>query len=468
MKKSACVIMAAGKGTRMKSSLSKLLHQVAGKAVIDYTIDLVLALKLDKIVLVLGHQREELQAHLQKKYPQVSFDFAIQHEQLGTAHAVACAEPFLSEFDGHVWILSGDVPCLTVGLLRSFEQALDENTLVGVAGMYLEDPKSYGRLLFDDQQQLYAIREAKDCLPEEYLSKTVNAGLYRVDAKLLFQALHSFDRKNAQGEYYLTDLVEYSSQRKIKTQAWICHGEAASDLEGINDRYDLWLAQQKITQRIQKKAMLSGVTLTQPQTTYIEDCVQFGQDIKIEAGVSLIGHCQIGSHVLIEQGCRLEDTIVEAGAVIHAYTVAVKSKIGAGCQIGPFARLREGTILDENVKIGNFVETKKVHMKKGAKASHLSYLGDAKIGSGSNIGAGVITCNYDGFDKFNTDIGDDVFVGSDCQLVAPVTIGDGAIIGAGTTVTQAVPANALTLSRTQQINKEGWAVQFKSKKKKKT
>jgi bifunctional UDP-N-acetylglucosamine pyrophosphorylase/glucosamine-1-phosphate N-acetyltransferase len=467
MKKNACVIMAAGKGTRMKSNVSKLLHQVAGKAIIDYTIDLAIEMKLDKIVLVLGHQREEIQAHLQHQYPDLSFDFAYQHEQLGTAHAVSCAEPFLKDFDGNVWILSGDVPALTSEILKSFEASLDPKTIVAVAGMYLEDPKSYGRLLFDDQNQLYAIREAKDCTAEQSLTKTVNAGLYRADAKVLFEALRSFDRKNAQGEYYLTDLVEYASQRKIPTQAWVCKGEWAASLEGVNDRYDLWLAQQRITSRINKKAMLSGVTLAQPDQTYIEASVKFGQDIKIESSVSLIGHCQIGSHVLIEQGCRLEDTIVEDGAVVHAYTVAVKSKIGAKSQIGPFARLREGTVLEENVKIGNFVETKKVHMQKGAKASHLSYLGDAKIGTGTNIGAGVITCNYDGFDKFHTEIGNDVFVGSDCQLVAPVKIADGAIIAAGTTVTKEVPANALTLSRSPQLNKEEWAIQFKAKKKNK-
>ncbi len=466
-RQNACVMMAAGKGTRMKSITSKLLHQVAGKAVIDYSIDLAIDMKLDQIVLVLGHQRDQIQDHIQKQYPSAPLSFAFQEQQLGTAHAVACAEPCLKDFDGWVWILSGDVPCLHLELMQSFEKSLSDDTLVAVAGMHLDDPKSYGRLIYDENGKFCAIREAKDCTDAERLNQNVNAGLYRVDAKLLFEALKSFDRNNAQGEFYLTDLVKYAYQRNLPTQAWICKGEQATDLEGINDRFDLAQAQSRICQRINRKAMMNGATLQDPKRTYIEASVEIGSDVIIEANVSLMGKSKIGNFVTIEQGCRLEDVVVEDYATLHAYTVAKQAVIGADSQIGPFARLREGTVLEKDVKIGNFVETKKLHMGEGAKASHLSYLGDAHVGAHSNIGAGVITCNYDGFDKFKTTIGKGVFVGSDCQLVAPVVIGDGAIVGAGTTVTRNVEAGALALSRSPQVGKEGWAEGFRARKKRK-
>lgn len=461
-KPSAAIIMAAGKGTRMRSSLSKVLHEVAGIPMIARVISATLQAGISRVVIVIGHQSEAVQSCVQKLFPQADIRWAIQAEQKGTAHAVMCAEEALYGFEGQVWILSGDVPTLGAELLASINQEYPTHPLV-VTGMKLAEPKAYGRLLKDQVGGLYAIREAKDCQAHELKVDEVNAGLYRVDAQLLFAGLKTIQTDNAQGEYYLTDLVDFAYQQKVEIACPILQGEQAEQLEGVNDRIDLARAESRAQAHLAQKLMRAGVTLLRPETLRLSESVSVQQDVLIEEDVTLIGHSQISSHVVIERGCWIKDCVIENGAVIKAFSHLEGAQVGSKAQVGPFARLREGTILEAQVKVGNFVETKKTRLEEGAKASHLSYLGDAIIGSKANIGAGTITCNYDGYQKHRTEIGAGAFIGSDTQLVAPVVVGEGAFVAAGTTVSQDVPAHSLALTRPQTIHKEAWAENFHTK-----
>ena len=454
----AAVIMAAGKGTRMRSKITKILHKIAGLSIIEHVVKVTLEAGIQKIVIILGHQADQVRQHLSERFPDIPLEWAFQEEQLGTAHAVMCAQSALSNFQGAVWILSGDVPTLSV---KTFTQLHEHctHTSVAVAGMYLDDPKSYGRLL-QDEEGLYAIREARDCTSEEYLTHEVNAGFYCVDAEVLFAALKSFKSDNSQGEYYLTDIVSYARKQGLQVGCHIFQGEAAEALEGVNDRVDLAQAESRIQRQLTLKAMRAGVTFIDPTRVYLHASVDLSSDVVIEPDVMLLGETFIESNVLIEQGCRIQDSKIQAGAHLKAYSHLARVDVGPFAEVGPFARLREGTQLGERVKVGNFVETKKTTLHMGAKASHLSYLGDAEIGAGANIGAGTITCNYDGYFKHKTQIGARAFIGSDTQLVAPVSIGQGAFVAAGSTITHNVPADALVLTRSALIEKEGWAKQY--------
>ncbi len=458
----AAIIMAAGKGTRMRSKHSKVLHEVAGIPMIVRVVESALNAGITKVVLVVGHQSEEVIETLNARFPNVDISWALQAEQKGTAHAVMCAEESLMNqgaFSGDVWILSGDVPTLSASLLRSLGEAHPREPLL-VTGMKLDDPKSYGRLLKDDQGELFAIREAKDCTLSERAVDEVNAGLYRVEATLLFNGLKTIKTDNAQGEYYLTDLVDYAVQQGSKIACPILTGERALQLEGVNDRVDLAAAESRAQHSLALAMMRAGVTLLRPETLRLSAMTIVGEDSLIEEGVTLIGESVVGEGVTIERGCWIKDCTIADGTVIKAYSHLEGAKIGESASVGPFARLREGTVLEAKVKIGNFVETKKTLMEEGAKASHLSYLGDAKIGRSANIGAGTITCNYDGYEKHQTVVGAGAFIGSDTQLVAPVSVGEGAFVAAGTTVTQNVPADALVLTRPETTHRRGWATLF--------
>jgi len=477
----AAVVMAAGKGTRMRSQLSKVLHPVAGLPMIERVVRVALKAGLSKIVVVLGHQSEEVQRLLTERFPDVDLSWAIQEQQLGTAHAVMCAEEALRGFEGQVWILSGDVPTLKVETFEALASA-SAGARLAVAGMRLAEPKAYGRLL-RDERGLFAIREARDCSAEELEVQEVNAGFYRVDSELLFEGLRSLKTDNAQGEYYLTDLVSYARAQMDERaeQGWVsCHvfeGAAADALEGVNDRADLAVAERRAQRDIAARLMREGVTLLDPEQLCLSEEVEVGEDSVIEAGVSLIGAVKLGRACRIERGARIEDSALGEGVRIAQGAVLIKSEVGAdsvvlpychlegarvGAQVslGPFARLREGTILEDKCKVGNFVETKKAHLAQGAKASHLSYLGDVEVGAGANVGAGTITCNYDGYQKHKTVIGAGAFIGSDTQLVAPVTVGEGAFVAAGSTVTRDVSEHSLVLTRAQQVERAGWAKRF--------
>jgi len=452
----AIVLMAAGLGTRMKSDVSKVLHPVAGRPMIFYPIRTAIELDAEKIVVVLGHQRERIEAYLKFAFPNAPIQIVIQAQQLGTAHAVLCAKDALAGFEGDVFILSGDVPALPTDVIEELDSA-GRSAVVSVLGMNLHKPGAYGRLITDGDGALKAITEARDCTPEQRAVTIVNAGVYRADAKFLFASLQQIGTDNAQNEYYLTDIVADAVKRQLSVSMTVLEGDDAGLAEGVNDRLGLARAEARMQDRLRRDAMLSGVTLIDPTTVVLHDGVKIGPDTTIEPNVSLLGKTEIGSGCFIEQGCRISDTSVGDNCHIKANCHIEKTSVESSCQVGPFARLREGTSLGTGVKVGNFVETKKARFDDGAKASHLSYIGDAHVGASANIGAGTITCNYDGYRKFKTEIGANAFIGSDTQLVAPVKVGDGAIVAAGSTVTKDVPSDALALSRMAQTNKDGWA-----------
>jgi bifunctional UDP-N-acetylglucosamine pyrophosphorylase/glucosamine-1-phosphate N-acetyltransferase len=450
------VIMAAGLGTRMKSETVKVLHPIAGRPMIHYPVRSALDLGPEKVVLVLGHQRARVEAYIAAAFPDAPIEGVLQAEQLGTAHAVLCAREALADFEGDVFILSGDVPTLPTDTIRRLDE-ISGDAAVGVIGMRLDDPRAYGRFVRDEAGAVCRIVEARDCTPQEVCIQEVNAGIYRADARFLFDTLAGVGTDNAQGEYYLTDLVQAAAQGGRGVAALVLDGATAEEASGVNDRLDLAAAEARMQRRLRRSLMTDGVTLIDPARVTLHDGVEVGPDTVIEPDVSLLGSTRIGSRCHLEQGARLVDTVVGDGVVIKGWSHLDQTTVADDCQVGPFARLRVGTRLSIGVKIGNFVETKKAELGPGAKASHLSYIGDASVGAGANIGAGTITCNYDGVRKFRTKIGAGAFIGSDTQLVAPVTVGDGAYVGAGSTVTEDVPPNALALSRTPQQNLAGWA-----------
>ena len=458
MSPKAALIMAAGRGTRMRSKLNKVLHPVAGRPMIHAPVELALSLGAEKIVVILGHQREAVEAELHAAFPEAPIHIAVQEQQLGTAHAVLCGAEALAGFHGQILILSGDVPCLRLEQLKALEKVTGEAAL-GVMGMRLEIPAVYGRLIRDETGSLVVIREARDCRPEQLKIQEVNAGIYCAQASFLFEGLKRLGQENAQGEYYLTDLVAEARSAGLELRDLVLGDQAALELRGINDRLDLAQAEAMIQARLAEELMQSGVSIQDPRRLRLEWGVRVEPDTIIGPDVALLGETRVGRGCVLGQGVWLKDTEVGEGSQIHPYSLAERAQIGPACAVGPFARLREGTILKREVRVGNFVETKKAQLDEGVKASHLSYLGDTHIGAGSNIGAGTITCNYDGVHKHHTEIGAGAFIGSDSQLVAPVEVGEGAYVGAGSTITEDIPKDALALSRMRQKNIEGWAAQ---------
>ncbi len=450
----AAVVLCAGKGTRMKSERAKVLHPILGRPIAWYPITSAYELGAQQVVAVVGHQADEVKSALTAGFPGQALQFSVQAQQRGTGDAVNAARGALTGFSGAVLVLYGDVPLLTVDTLKRLIAAYDPNKgPLAMISCRLADPTGYGRVLRGAGRFVEGIVEHKDATAEQKLISEVNAGIYVVDSKFLWGALEKLTPQNAQGELYLTDIV--SQAAKVGTVAVI---EApAEETAGVNDRAELSERAEIIRARINLRHMRAGVTLVHPASTFIDAGVEIGPETTIGPGVSIQGECEIGAHVTIGQGCVLVHTTVGDGAEVKPYSVTDETIIGPKCHVGPFARLRPGTVLEEGVHVGNFVETKKARLRKGTKAGHLAYLGDADIGPGCNIGAGTITCNYDGVNKHETVLGSGVFIGSDTQLVAPVRIGDGAFIGAGSTITEDVPAGALSMSRTPQTIKEGWA-----------
>ena len=450
----AAVVLCAGKGTRMKSERAKVLHAILGRPLAWYPITSAYELGAQQVVAVVGHQADDVKKALTGGFPGQALQFALQAQQRGTGDAVSAARGALTGFTGAVLILYGDVPLLTVDTLKRLLAAYDPTKgPLAMISCRLADPTGYGRVIRHAGQRVEGIVEHKDATADQRLITEVNAGIYVVDSKFLWGALERLTPANAQGELYLTDIV--SQAAKVGTVAVI---EApAEETAGVNDRAELADRAEVIRTRINLRHLRSGVTLTHPASTFIDAGVEIGPETTIGPNVSIHGDCEIGANAIIGQGCVLTHTTVGDGAEVKPYTVTDEAIIGPKCHVGPFARLRPGTVLEEGVHVGNFVETKKARLRKGTKAGHLAYLGDADIGPGCNIGAGTITCNYDGVNKHETILGSGVFIGSDTQLVAPVKVGDGAFIGAGSTITADVPAGALSLSRTPQTIKEGWA-----------
>ena len=435
----AAIILAAGMGTRMKSDLHKVLHPIAGRPMLLHLIDSVDALDPAKVVVVAGARREQVEAAVSP----LGAEVAIQAEQLGTGHAVQQAEATLAGFEGDVLILYGDVPLVTTETMRAMVDRLHgvgEPSVV-VLGFRPADPAAYGRVIAGPDGRIEKIVEFKDASPEERSVTLCNSGLMAVRAADLFRLLGQVTNANAAGEYYLTDLAELAVK---DGRGSVVVETDAEEVAGINSRAELaavdasWQAKRRI------QAMADGATLVAPDTVWFSFDTQIGRDVLIEP------------NVFFGPGVSIAD-----GATIRGFSHIEGASVGVGAEVGPYARLRPGAVLGEKSKVGNFVEVKKATLGKGAKANHLTYLGDAEIGAGANIGAGTITCNYDGFFKYKTVIGEGAFVGSNSALVAPVTIGAGAIVGAGSTVTQDVEADALRLVRPSQETKSGWAKRFR-------
>ena len=457
MESLASVVLAAGKGTRMKSGLIKVLHPVAGLPMIAWPVTAAREADSDPIVLVIGHQASAVQGVFRGA---ADIRCAMQEEQLGTGHAVACALDSLAGFRGTVLILCGDTPLLRAETLKKLLAChRDNGAAVTVLTALLDDPYGYGRVVRDPSGRVIRIVEQKDADPEEQEIREINSGIYCMDSDFLFNNIKGLGNNNAQQEYYLTDLLAIAVRKELTCLA--VQATDADEIMGVNDRIQLASADRILRSRINRDHMLNGVTIIDPDHTYIDHGVTIGSDTTIHPGCRIDGGTVIGEGCLIDGGVSISGCRIGDDCHIKAASVLEDSLLGEDVTIGPMAHLRPGTVLGDKVKIGNFVETKKIVMGEGSKASHLTYLGDAEIGRNVNIGCGTITCNYDGVNKHRTVIGDDVFIGSDVQLVAPVSVGRNSLVAAGTTVTGDVPPDSLAISRVPQVNKEGWRLKKK-------
>lgn len=449
MKKTAVIILAAGKGTRMNSERAKVLHEIAGNPMLSYVLDVSRKLGAKKIAVIAGHQADRVREAFHGK----GIVFVEQPEQLGTGHAVMQAENALSRFKGHILILSGDAPLITSETLKALT-GVHETT--GAALTILtaehEDPSGYGRVIRDGKGIIKRIAEEKDASEGEKSVREVNTGIYCVSPDFLFSALKMIKPQNRQKEYYLTDIVRIA----VKGNKKVASFKAADFREtmGINSRIELAEAGRILRLRVTKELMLKGVTIIDPSCTYISPSVRIAPDAVIYPGSTISGETSIGRGTIIGPGCMITDARVGEGAGIKAYSIIDNCEIKDHACVGPMAHIRPNSAIEKGARVGNFVEVKKSTLGEGSKANHLSYIGDATIGEGVNIGAGTITCNYDGVRKHRTIIEDNVFVGSDTQIIAPVKIGKDSLIGAGTTVTKNVPKGSLVLSRVKQVTKK--------------
>ena len=450
------IILAAGQGTRMRSALPKVLHPIAGKAMLQHVIDACSSLETPSLAVVYGHGGELVR----ERITDANVHWALQAEQKGTGHAVAQAI-HLPQPQDIVLIAYGDVPLIRPETLRALAQGLQDNALC-VLTTTLVQPKGYGRIVRDAAGQVQAIVEEKDATDAQRQIGEVNTGFIAARAADLQRWLMQLTPQNAQGEYYLTDCVGLAVAEG-GTVSTVCCADAL-EVEGANNRVQLARLERACQLRQAESLMLAGATLADPARIDIRGHVTTGNDVFIDVNAVLIGNVQIGNNVIIEANCVLQDVVIGDNTHIKSHSVLEDTVVGANCDIGPFARLRPGSVLADEAKIGNFVETKKAKIGKGSKVNHLSYIGDTVMGDDVNIGAGTITCNYDGANKHKTVIGHKVFVGSCSQLVAPVTLGDGATIGAGSTITKDAPANELTLSRAKQMTLKGWVRPTKEKK----
>jgi bifunctional UDP-N-acetylglucosamine pyrophosphorylase / glucosamine-1-phosphate N-acetyltransferase len=449
----AAIVLAAGKGTRMKSQKAKVLHEVAGRPLAYYPVKRALDLGADPVVVVVGHQAEAVEAALLAALPGAPLRFAVQKEQLGTAHAVLSAKAALKGHEGPVAILSGDTPLLRVETLRSVVSGRGRSRApLALATMKLAEPRGYGRIVRDAKGRPERVVEEKDATDAERAITEVNAGLYCADAAFLWKGLARVGSRNAQKEFYLTDLVAMAAAQGGAVAVEVPPDDAA----GVNDRAELARAARVLVGRIADELMRAGVTIEDPSRFDCDEAVEIAPDVVIEPNVRLRGRTRVGAGCTIGAGTILTNATLAANVTVRPYTVVDDATVADGAILGPFSRLRPGSEIGEGAHVGNFVETKKARLGKGAKANHLTYLGDAVIGANVNVGAGTITCNYDGERKHETRIGDGAFIGSDSILVAPIEIGAGAYVAAGSTVTDPVPPGALALGRARQSNKEGW------------
>jgi bifunctional UDP-N-acetylglucosamine pyrophosphorylase/glucosamine-1-phosphate N-acetyltransferase len=446
------VVLAAGKGTRMKSRLPKVLHQVAGRPMIEYVLDTAAALTPETVTMIVGHEADMIRAALAAR---PGLRFALQAPQLGTGHALLQAEPLLAGKRGTLLLLSGDVPLLradTLGRLRDAHESAAAAATVLTARV--DRPDGYGRIVRTGGR-IARIVEHRDAGEEERRITEINTGIYAFALEPLFAALHAIGSANAQGEYYLPDLVSIYRSRGLVVET-VETGDMR-DMQGINTRSDLAEAAAAVRRDRCEALMAGGVTIVDPATTYLGPEVRVGADTTLHPGVHLEGRTIVGERCDIRPGVRIVDSTIGDEVTILDHCLVTASSIGNGARLGPFAHVRPDSEVMAGAHVGNFVELKKTRLGEGSKANHLAYLGDATIGDGVNIGAGTITCNYDGETKHRTVIEDGAFIGSDTQLIAPVTVGRGAYVGAGSSITHDVPPGALAVARGKQVNKEGWA-----------
>jgi bifunctional UDP-N-acetylglucosamine pyrophosphorylase/glucosamine-1-phosphate N-acetyltransferase len=457
----ATIILAAGKGTRMKSEVVKVLHPILGLPMLSYPIALSLnGIRAEKTIVVVGYQADRIK----ERFKDFEVQFVLQEEQLGTGHAALQAIPFLKTFTGTALILCGDVPLVNADTLRTFIGAFGESqSTLSVLTTVVENPFGYGRILRSPEGWVEKIVEENDASEKERSVREINTGIYCVKAPFLIEGLGEIGKDNAQGEYYLTDLVEIAKKKSLRCSAHIVSDPV--EVMGINTRVDLAMANEVLRLAKLKDLMLSGVTMVDPKTTYVDQTVEVGKDTILHPNCHLQGRTKIGERCIIEPNSKVSDSIVGNEVTIRSNSVITESKIEEGASIGPFSHLRPLSEVKTKAKIGNFVEVKKSVIGRGSKANHLSYIGDSTVGEDVNIGAGTITCNYDGFEKRPTIIGDRVFVGSNVELVAPVKVGNGSTIGAGSTITKDVPGGALAISRTKQKNIKGWSKKIEHRRK---
>ncbi len=449
----SAIVLAAGKGTRMKSDKCKVMHEVLHKPMIGHIVESLRKANVDRIVVVVGHGAESV-----KEYLKDSVEYALQEPQLGTGHAAMQAE-MLKEEKGDTIILCGDGPCIqSETILKVFEANKDHACSVVTA--VLEDGARYGRIFRNEKNLVEKIVEAKDCSSEELEIKEINTGIFCFKNELLFEGLKEIKNNNAQNEYYLTDLVEIFNKKGLSVNAMVV--DDVDETMGVNDRVDLAKAQKWLKQHVNKKHMMNGVTLIDPDNTYIDTEVSIGVDSVIYPNVHLEGNTVIGNNVTIFPNSYLRNAVIEDGAVIDSSKV-VESKVGANSTVGPMSHLRNNTVVASNCRIGNFVEFKNTNFGEGSKCAHLTYVGDSDVGKGVNFGCGVVTVNYDGKNKFRTTIKDGAFIGSNCNLIAPVTIGENALLAAGSTITSSVEDGDMGIARSRQSIKKGYGTVYKNK-----
>ncbi|MDZ5474331.1 bifunctional UDP-N-acetylglucosamine diphosphorylase/glucosamine-1-phosphate N-acetyltransferase GlmU [Bacillus sp. 31A1R] len=450
------VILAAGQGTRMKSKLYKVLHPVCGKPMVEHVVDQVSQLNIDHIVTVIGHGAELVKAQLGEKS-----SYVLQSEQLGTAHAVMQAKESLENREGVTIVVCGDTPLIRVETMEAlFKHHEEKSAKATILTAYSDDPTGYGRVIRNSNGFVEKIVEHKDASDEERTIKEINTGTYCFDNKALFEALSKVSNENVQGEYYLPDVIEILKAAGETVTAF--QTNHFDETLGVNDRVALSEAERIMKKRINEYHMRNGVTIIDPMNTYIGVDVKIGQDTIIYPGTSISGSTAIGENCEIGPNTEVKDCSIGDHTIIRQ-SVAHNSSIGNEVNIGPFAHIRPQSEIHDQVKIGNFVEIKKSIFGQGSKASHLSYIGDAEVGSDVNLGCGSITVNYDGKNKYLTKIEDGVFVGCNSNLVAPVHIGKGAYIAAGSTITDDVPGEALSIARARQVNKENYVAKINNK-----
>jgi len=451
------VVLAAGKGTRMKSAVPKVLHPICGQPMLHYPLEAARLAGFKQLKVVIGHQAEQVS----ETFTAGDITWIKQSDQLGTGHALMCAADSLRGYSGALLLLCGDVPLIQPETLKRLQEYHSrQQAAVTVLTAQMPNPTGYGRIIRDGEQILQIVEE-RDADEQQRQVTEINTGTYLFDATFVLSALKGLNKNNSQREYYLTDVVAAAVAAGEKTRA-LCVDDP-TEVMGINDRCQLAEAEVLMRWKINADLMFGGVSMPDPTTVYIDDGVEIGVDTTLQPNVHLHGKTTIGKNCIIETGVVIVDSQIADGVHLKAGSAIEEAQIGPDCKVGPMAHLRPGTVLTGNNKIGNFVEMKKSVLGEKSQASHLTYIGDSEVGKNVNFGCGTITCNYDGVNKHKTTVEDDVFVGSDCQFVAPVTIGRNSLIAAGSTITKDVPADSLALSRTEQKNIAGWRLRKQQK-----